>query len=159
MLKRTHVPTRTVICTCALSHTARCRQGRGRDKRFREYVDSFPTRLLKPFYEMSSSAQAELCAWFSMMRCPQWTDTTLCLTATPYYSMSTTSLLRNPLLRLSPPSDWMDQEEGWLEQTEPRENLHTNAAYNWKKTFWYCFTHDNYMSHYFWVVKNIVFFS
>lgn len=35
---------------------------------------------------MSSSIQPELCAHFSMMQCPQWTDTTL-LTVTLHYSM------------------------------------------------------------------------
>lgn len=35
---------------------------------------------------MSSSVKPELCAHFSMMQCPQRTDTTL-LTVTPHYSM------------------------------------------------------------------------
>lgn len=78
-----------------------CRQDRWRCKCFWEFPESFPTRLLKTC--LSSSAQAELCAQFSMMRWPQRTDTTLFLSVTPCYSKCTTSFLRNPLLRLTTP--------------------------------------------------------
>lgn len=40
----------------------------------------------KKLHAMSSSVKPELCAHFSMMQCPQRTDTTL-LTVTPHYSM------------------------------------------------------------------------
>lgn len=109
MVKLEHAHTQTVIRTCAFIRAARCRRGlRARRMLLGSALTHFRQGCWKR-HAMSSSVQAELCAQFSMMRCPQWTDTTL-LTVTPHYTMCTTSLLRKPLLRLSPTSDWLGQD-------------------------------------------------